>query len=348
MPVVSSSGITGHHDTAKIKGPGVVTGRYGTLGEVFFVKDDFWPLNTSLYVCDFKGNDPRFSAYLLRRVLGTTTRSDKAAVPGVNRNHLHLLPVRVTQDVGEQREVASILSAYDDLIENDRRRIQLLERAARLIYKEWFVRFHFPGHERVARVDGLPDAWKRAPAFDVMDILSGGTPDTKNPRLWNGGIPFFTPKDVSDGAYVLSTEKHLSEEGLRNCNSRLYPKDTVFISARGTVGKVALAQTDMAMSQSCYALFAKAPMNQLFLYLSVLDGVEQLRSRAVGSVFSAIVRNTFRSIPFVVPEGRVLRQFGELVSPMFRQIEILSHEAMKLAKARDLLLPRLMSGRTAV
>ncbi|MDF1590339.1 MAG: restriction endonuclease subunit S [Desulfobacterales bacterium] len=95
IPVVSSSGVTGHHSIAKVTGPGVVTGRYGTLGEVFFVKEDFWPLNTSLYVQDFKGNDPRFTAYVLKNILKGTS-SDKAAVPGVNRNDLHTMKVTVT------------------------------------------------------------------------------------------------------------------------------------------------------------------------------------------------------------------------------------------------------------
>ena len=226
--------------------------------------------------------------------------------------------------------------------------MKLLERAARLLYQEWFVRFRFPGHEYAGMSNGIPDAWKRATAFDVMDILSGGTPDTSNPHYWSGEIPFFTPKDATGGVYVFSTEKHLSEEGLQSCNSRLYPKDTVFISARGTVGKIAMAQTDMAMSQSSYALLAMEPLSQPFLYLSILDGVEQLRSRAVGSVFAAIVRNTFRSMPFIVPERRVIRMFTDIVSPMFRQIDNLSHEVRKLTQARDLLLPRLMSGRIAV
>lgn len=348
MPVVSSSGITGQHDAAKVKGPGVVTGRYGTLGAVYFLKNDFWPLNTSLYVCDFKGNDPRFSVYFLGVVLSTTAPEAKTAVPGVNRNRLHAIPIRVIRDVDKQRAVASVLSAYDDLIENNRRRMQLLERTARLLYEEWFVRFRFPGHEHVGSENGIPEAWRPTPAFDVMDILSGGTPDTNNPHYWNGEVPFFTPKDAPAGAYVFSTEKYLSEEGLHNCNSRLYPKDTVFISARGTVGKIVMAQRDMAMSQSCYALLAKEPLNQQFLYLSLHDSVRLLRSRAFGSVFPAIVRSTFRSIPFVVPERRVIRMFTALVAPMFRQIEILSHEVRKLAQARDLLLPRLMSGRIAV
>src|SRR6056297_3636240 len=160
IPVVSSSGITGYHNVAKVKGPGVVTGRYGTLGEVFFVGEEFWPLNTALYVQDFKGNDPRFSAYFLKRVLSGLL-SDKAAVPGVNRNDLHARKVTVTRDLSEQRAIASILSAYDDLIENNRRRIQLLEESARLLYKEWFVNLRFPGHEHVKIIDGVPEGWEK-------------------------------------------------------------------------------------------------------------------------------------------------------------------------------------------
>ena len=126
VPVVSSSGVTGHHNVAMVKGPGVVTGRCGTLGEVFFVRDVFWPLNTALYIQDFKGNDPRFSAYFLKNVLNGTS-SDKAAVPGVNRNDLHARKVYVTTDTNQQKAIAATLSTYDALIENNRRWILLLE-----------------------------------------------------------------------------------------------------------------------------------------------------------------------------------------------------------------------------
>src|SRR3972149_3681758 len=138
VPIISSSGIFGHHSEKKLDGPGVVTGRYGTLGEVFYVEGPYWPLNTSLYVIDFHGNDPLFISYFLRNHL-KGIRSDKAAVPGLNRNDLHERQVKVP-DVDIQHRIASTLSAYDDLIENNRRRIELLEQAARQIYKEWFVR----------------------------------------------------------------------------------------------------------------------------------------------------------------------------------------------------------------
>ena len=162
IPLVSSSGVTDYHVEAKVRGPGVITGRYGTLGKVFFVPDDFWPLNTTLYVRDFKGNDPRFIAYFLRS-LDFSAYSDKAAVPGLNRNHLHEASVRIPP-VPEQRAIAHILGTLDDKIELNRRMNQTLEEMARALFKSWFVDFdpvrakatltHAGGHDAVA--DGEP------------------------------------------------------------------------------------------------------------------------------------------------------------------------------------------------
>ncbi len=242
-----------------------------------------------------------------------------------------------------QKSIGSTLSTYDNLIENNRRRIQLLEQSARLLYKEWFVHLRFPGHEHVKIKDGVPEGWEKKTASEVMEVLSGGTPKTTIPAYWDGDIPFFTPKDAVDYAYVAETEKTITEDGLKNCNSKLYPKDTVFITARGTVGKINLAQTDMAMNQSCYALVSKPPLNQHFLYFALVEGVEQFRSRAVGAVFDAIIRDTFKLIPFVVPDEKLITMFTEHVSPTLNQIDILSAQTRKLMEARDLLLPRLMN-----
>ena len=138
-PIVSSSGVSGTHEAFKAKAPGVVTGRYGTIGEVYFIEEPFWPLNTSLYVRDFKGNDPRFISYFLR-TLDYYAYSDKAAVPGVNRNHLHLAPV-VVPPLDEQQAIASVLGSLDDKIELNRRMNRTLEQMAAAIFKAWFVDF---------------------------------------------------------------------------------------------------------------------------------------------------------------------------------------------------------------
>jgi type I restriction enzyme S subunit len=177
-----------------------------------------------------------------------------------------------------------------------------------------------------------------------MEVLSGGTPKTDIADYWDGDIPFFTPKDTTNHAYVLDTEKHLTDVGLSRCNSRLYPKDTLFITARGTVGKLNLAQVPMAMNQSCYALIARPPLTQHYLYCALGSAIAQFKSRAVGAVFDAIVIDTFKTIPFLVPDEPIVRNFSDNVSKIFRQTEVLSMQIVKLQQARDLLLPRLMSG----
>src|ERR1019366_7961630 len=139
VPMVSSSGITGYHSAGPVKGPGVVTGRYGTIGQVFYVEQDFWPLNTTLWVKDFKGNNPKFASFLLRTI-DFRSCSDKSSVPGVNRNDLHRILVDLPPP-GQQQVIADVLSAFDDKIALNRRMNQTLESMARAIFRSWFVDF---------------------------------------------------------------------------------------------------------------------------------------------------------------------------------------------------------------
>ncbi|WP_456389489.1 restriction endonuclease subunit S [Hydrogenimonas sp.] len=333
----------------------VVASSGNTYGKVGRIKEHCLPLMMNTSVIRFHSLDrsrlnddylyaflrsPAFRNQVEQFVIG-------GAQPNFGPSHLKKMTIPLP-DITTQRKIGAFISAYDDLIENNRRRIQLLEQAARLLYKEWFVYLRFPGHEHVKIKDGVPEGWERKTAFDVMEVLSGGTPKTKIPEYWDGGIPFFTPKDAVDYAYVFETEKTITEEGLRNCNSRLYPKDSVFITARGTVGKINLAQTAMAMNQSCYALVARPPLNQHYLYFALVDAVDQFRSRAVGAVFDAIIRDTFKLIPFVVPDEKLIAMFTDYASQILNQIDNLSTQIRKLAQARDLLLPRLMNGEVVV
>lgn len=346
VPVISSSGITSYHDEVKVKGPGVVIGRKGTLGSIHFIPVDYWPHDTTLWSKDLKGNDPKFIYYFLHTI--DFKRFDVGnSNPTLNRNHIHDFPV-IIPPIITQQSIASILSTYDNLIENNRRRMALLEEAARQVYQEWFVRLRFPGHEHNRIVDGVPEGWERKTAFDAILVHSGGTPKTTNPDYWDGEIPFYTPKDATDGVWVTDCERTVTELGLKNCNSRLYPKETVFISARGTVGKLNMAQRPMAMSQSCYALVGKDHLTQAFVYSAMQAAVEALRQQAVGAVFDAIIVDTFKRISLLVPDQKIVRLFDETISPMFEQIENLTIQNQKLRAARDLLLPKLMSGEIGV
>jgi type I restriction enzyme S subunit len=294
------------------------------------------------------------SRYLLYYFLSRTWRQvvESSVITGatVDRIPLEKFPTfpATLPKLRIQQRIADVLSAYDDLVEINRRRIALLEEAARQLYREWFVRLRFPGHEHTRITNGVPDAWNKTSAFAAMEVLSGGTPKTTNPEYWGGNIPFYTPKDATESCYVRSTERAITELGLKNCNSRLYQPDSVFISARGTVGKLNLASRAMAMSQSCYALLGKGYISQLFLFCALKEAIEHFRQHAVGAVFDAIVVETFKLIPFVVPGEKMIRLFTETVAPMFRQVANLIEQNEKLRSARDLLLPRLMSGKIAV
>ena len=231
VPVVSSSGVTGYHNEAKAKGPGVITGRYGTLGEVFYVEEDYWPLNTALYVIDYKGNHPQFVGYFLQNVL-RNYQSDKTAVPGVNRNVLHELKVR-SPDRTIQERIAGILSAYDDLVQNNRRRMSLLEEAARQLYREWFVRLRFPGHEHTRITNGLPERWRRLPLGNLVKLNYGKSlkaedrSDGPFPVYGSSGIVGTHEKTLVQGPGIIVGRKG-NVGSVYWCAKDFYPIDTVY------------------------------------------------------------------------------------------------------------------------
>ena len=177
---------------------------------------------------------------------------------------------------------------------------------------------------------------------DVIQILGGGTPRTKESAYWDGDIPFFTPKDVGC-PYTISTEKTITEDGLNHCNSRLYPVNTVFVTARGTVGKVSMPGVPMAMNQSCYALVGKN-LHQLMVYFYTLATVKRLKHKASGAVFDAITTKDFSSEYINRLSEQDEKFFLKLAEPTFQMMLSNIFENKKLENMRDTLLPKLMSG----
>ena len=177
---------------------------------------------------------------------------------------------------------------------------------------------------------------------EIIQILGGGTPKTGESSYWNGNVPFFTPKDVGT-PYTLTTEKTITEEGLAHCNSRLYPVNTVFVTARGTVGKVGLPGVPMAMNQSCYALVGK-DTHQLLVYFYTLKAVDRLKHKASGAVFDAITTRDFESECIMKLSDADAKAFLDVAAPMYQTILSNSIENLRLATLRDALLPKLMSG----
>lgn len=247
-----------------------------------------------------------------------------------------------------QKQIAGILSAYDDLIENNQKQIKLLEEAAQRLYKEWFVDLRFPGHENTKIVDGVPEGWNICPFSSKVDIMSGGTPKTSIPDYYNGRIPFYTPKD-SDGAFfAYKTQMNITEGGLKNCNSRLYPPKTVIITARGTVGKTTILAVPMAMNQSCYALKMKENDAPYYLFFALNNEIKALQTMANGGVFNTIIGKTFDSINIQIPKDPLIYGFEETVRPFMEQIKNKLQANSKLVEARNRLLLKMMNGEVEV
>jgi type I restriction enzyme S subunit len=350
VPIVSSSGISGYHNVAKVRGPGVVTGRYGTLGEVFYIHGDFWPLNTTLYVRDFKGNDPLFLSYFLR-TLNLAHQNTAGAVPGLNRNALHLLPVSIPTPP-MQRKIAAILSAYDDLIENNTRRIAILEEMAQSLYREWFVHFRFPGHEKKRLVEStlglIPEGWEVVKTSSALEI----DPPTKVPR--DGEKPFVSMSSLSNNSMLIDD----IESRAGNSGSKFKNGDTLFARItpcleNGKTGYVQfLPSTDaVAFGSTEFIVLRSRTLCPEYVYLMARSN--EFRDNAIKSMTGASGRQrvqvaSFDKFLLTQPDNKTLAAFRKIVTPLFHNIYVLAQKNANLRRTRDLLLPKLISGEVDV
>jgi type I restriction enzyme S subunit len=346
---VSSAGITGWHNVAKADSPGVVTGRYGTIGEVYFLDRPYWPLNTSLYVVDFKGNLPKYTAYLLEATL-KNYQSEKAAVPGVDRNVLHGIQVRVA-DTGTQQRIVDVLDSYDQAIDNNRKRIALLEDAARLLYREWCVHLRFPGHEHVAVVDGAPAGWTAVTVAELcasvedgdwIESKDQGGSDYRLLQISNIGVNEF----VETGNFRFVTAETFSRLRCRE----LLPGHILVARMPKPIGRAWLV-TEMPWKMITAvdgAIVVPNPerTDPYFLthFLNSPANLAMCERRAVGATRPRITRRDVASLPVFAPPLQLQRLFREYVEPLNQQQQVLRRQNEKLAEARDLLLPRLMRG----
>ena len=234
------------------------------------------------------------------------------------------LPERKQQDY-----LVSILEPIDEKIKNNKQVNDNLQQQAAALFSSLYDRTN-----------------TEVRFTDLIQILGGGTPKTGENTYWNGNIAFFTPKDVGT-PYTLITEKTITEEGLSHCNSRLYPVNTVFVTARGTVGKVGMSGVPMAMNQSCYALVGKET-HQLLVYFYTLKVVDRLKHKASGAVFDAITTRDFESEQIMKLSDDDAKAFLCIAEPMFQKVLNNCIENLRLSTLRDSLLPKLMSGEVDV
>ena len=347
VPVFGSAGCIDTHDEALVKGPGVIVGRKGTVGAVHWSDDDFYPIDTTYYVVPKNAELRLRYVYYLLNTLPLRYMNTDVAVPGLNRNNALRLPVTIPAPSTQDR-IIDILSAYDDLIENNRRRIQLLEQAARLLYKEWFVHLRFPGHEHVKITDGVPEGWEPGTIGDLGDVITGKTPSKKKLEYYGNDLPFIKTPDMHGNAIVVHTEESLSEEGAKTQANKTLPPRSILVSCIGTVGAVAFNASPAQTNQQINSIVPASDSITYWAYFMAKELKPLLEGMGGGATMANVNKSKFSEIKVIIPSKRLLELFSNFAKPAFDQIENLTISNAKLAKARNLLLPRLMNGEISV
>ena len=319
VPVVSSSGVTSYHSVAKVKGPGVTIGRKGTLGTVFYVPQDYWPHSTSLWVTDFNGNEPKFVYYFLK-TLGLEQYDVGASNPTLNRNHIHGLQIAIP-DVKTQRRIADILSAYDDLIENNRRRIAILEDTARLVYRKWF---------------GGGEQGRTATLGEIADVVMGQSPESKTYNDNGEGLPFH--QGVTGFGF-----RYPQNEMWCTMGTRFAEEGDILFSVRAPVGRINVAGERIVIGRGLSAMRAKNGCQSWLLY-ALKHHFSKEDMIGVGCIFASTTKKELLSEDLPFPPDAEISAFEQVAEPIDAQIKALSKQSAALAAARDMLLPRLMKG----
>jgi type I restriction enzyme S subunit len=361
VPIVSSSGISDYHSEVGVRGPGVVTGRYGTIGRVFLLKEDYWPLNTTLWVKDFHGNDPQFASYLLRTI-DFRSCSDKSSVPGVNRNDLHQIPV-LRPPLSAQKAIAAVLGALDDKIELNRRMNATLEATARALFQSWFVDFD-PVR---AKLDG-----RQPPGLDPATLFPNEFEDSEMgeiPKGWRVGTlgeiatnprRSITAKEIASSAAYIALE-HMPRrsialldwdqaDGLESNKFKFERGEILFGKLRPYFHKVGIAPLDGVCSTDILVI-SPTSRDWFGFLLGHISSVELVSHTDAASTGTKMPRTNWQDIAgfeVALPPNEIASAFSHIVYSLTERIISNVHESHTLAHLRDTLLPKLLSGQLSV
>lgn len=352
VPIVASTGVAGFHNVAMVHGPGVVLGRSGSIGGGQYVQGAYWPLNTTLWVKDFKGNHPLFCYYLLKSI-DFTTLNVGGAVPTLNRNHAYLVEVELPS-LPEQSNIAAILGALDDRIENLRATNETLEAITQTWFKSWFVAFDpvkaKAAGEAPAGMDaetaklfpsefdeaGVPFGWAMSTVGDVFTVTMGQSPPGSTYNQESTGVPFF--QGSTDFGFLFPQNRVFC-----TAPTRLAKGGDTLVSVRAPVGTVNIALEDCAIGRGVAAVrhgtcevFAHVAMKMLKHYFATFE--------ADGTVFGSINKEQFLGLPMLRPSFAVMNAFEGLAGTLLALLREGELESRNLAQVRDELLPKLITG----
>ena len=293
--------------------------------------------------------DKRYLYYLFNTKMVRAQLSGSATGTKVRHTapeRIYRVKVSVPTDVKLQFRIASVLRAYDDLIENNRRRIQLLEQAARMLYEEWFVRRRLLGHEHVLAEADISAGWTTRRLSDICDTTGGGTPSTKVPEYWDGDVTWVVPSDVTDNdcLVLLDSERKITEKGLRESSARIVPAETILMTSRASVGFFALMDREVATNQGFINIVPHDEGLRMYLLFNLMSRVAEIRANARGTTYPEISKGRFRAMNIVIPDRALVEEFSDIVLDIVRQVRCLKRSSAQFKNARDAFLPRLMNG----
>ena len=293
--------------------------------------------------------DPLFYYYYFRSPFSPIKSIvSQCAQAGIRGSDLSLLEV-TCPPLMQQKSISSILSTYDDLIENNQKQIKLLEEAAQRLYKEWFTDLRFPGHESIPIHNGIPEGWEKSAVSDFGVVVTGKTPSTENADYFGEGIPFVKIPDMHQGVFPVVTETQLSSIGADSQKNKYIPKNSIMVSCIATVGLVNISVDSCQTNQQINSVILNDEHDLYYLYFalkdikSILEGVG-----SNGATMTNVNKAKFSNLPIVKPTLFLRNKFYSVSKPLFDNILTLTIENKKLIEARNRLLPKLMSGEIEV
>lgn len=344
------------HKRTQLEPNDILITNSGTIGRMALVKDipetyrTTFQKSVAIVKPDISVVLPTYLYYKLQNcVTDFVNCSNGSAQKNLLLGTMRKFQIDLHEDFAEQERLSSILAAYDNLIENNQKQIKLLEEAARRLYKEWFVNFRFPGYEDTPIVDGVPEGWSLSPISDFGEVVTGKTPSTEKKEYYGGNIPFVKIPDMHGCVYPVITESSLTEAGAKTQINKFIPRNGIMVSCIATVGLVNIAVERCQTNQQINSIIL-SDERDLYYVFSAMKRLKELLEGvgSNGATMTNVNKTKFASLPVLYPSEELRDSYYSFCKPIFEKIYNLSLSVVGLKKARDRLLPKLMSGEIEV
>ncbi len=327
----------------------VLMSMIGTVGEVAVVKDrpNYAIKNVALFKCAGSELKGKWLAYYLRSsdAQGHMSGNQKGSSQQfLSLKQLRSLPIPITDEQYMQR-VIDILSAYDDLIENNQKQIKLLEEAAQRLYKEWFVDLRFPSHETTPITDGIFEGWTKGKIADFVPTFSGGTPSRSHPEYYSEGTNLWVKTQELNDSFLFDTEEKITNDAVGNSSAKIIPQGSILMAMYGaTIGKLGIAAKELTCNQACCVFdLTNIKFATSYLFLWLKENREFFISQGKGAAQPNLSQATIKQFDIIIPSDKVLKAFAKVTDALLERIAKLQLQIIRLTEARDRLLPKLMN-----